>query len=79
MELHLHQNLARSARTVQWNIVDIHTVDIHTVDIVGRSEGELTASAGEELIIVEDDGSGWTLVARGSEEGYVPTTYLHKL
>lgn len=48
-------------------------------DFQGRSEGELTASAGEELIIVEDDGSGWTLVARGSEEGYVPTTYLHKL
>ncbi len=45
----------------------------------GSSDGELTVSAGEELIVVEDDGSGWTLVARGSEEGYVPTSYLEKL
>lgn len=48
-------------------------------DFEGRSEGELTVSAGEELVIVEDDGSGWTLVARGAEEGYVPTSYVEKL
>lgn len=47
--------------------------------ISGRSEGELTVSAGEELVIIEDDGSGWTLVARGAEEGYVPTSYVEKL
>ena len=47
--------------------------------IPGNSEGELTVSAGEELVIVEDDGGGWTLVARGTEEGYVPTTYVEKL
>ena len=47
---------------------------------VGGTEGELTVSAGEELVIVEDDdGSGWTLVARGSEEGYVPTSYVQKI
>ena len=45
----------------------------------GNSDGELTVSAGEELVIVEDDGGGWTLVARGTEEGYVPTTYVEKL
>ena len=45
----------------------------------GRSDGELTVSAGEELVIIEDDGSGWTLVARGAEEGYVPTSYVEKL
>eukprot|EP00794_Sanderia_malayensis_P016039 gene16039-17661_t len=49
-------------------------------DFQAGSEGELTVSAGEELVVVEDDdGGGWTLVARGSEEGYVPTTYLQKL
>lgn len=48
-------------------------------DFEGRSDGELTVSAGEELVIIEDDGSGWTLVARGTEEGYVPTTYVEKL
>lgn len=50
-----------------------------TLYFIGRSDGELTVSAGEELVIVEDDGSGWTLVARGVEEGYVPTTYVQKL
>ncbi|XP_065068453.1 cdc42-interacting protein 4 homolog [Rhopilema esculentum] len=48
-------------------------------DFEGRSDGEFTVSAGEELVIVDDDGSGWTLVARGSEEGYVPTSYVEKL
>eukprot|EP00112_Aurelia_sp_Birch-Aquarium-sp1_P011318 Seg238.9 transcript_id=Seg238.9/GoldUCD/mRNA.D3Y31 product="Formin-binding protein 1-like" protein_id=Seg238.9/GoldUCD/D3Y31 len=48
-------------------------------DFQGNSEGELTVSAGEELVIVEDDGGGWTLVARGAEEGYVPTSYVENL
>lgn len=52
---------------------------MHPITFLGRSEGELTVSAGEELVIVEDDGSGWTLVARGAEEGYVPTSYVEKL
>lgn len=51
----------------------------HLLPLTGNSEGELTVSAGEELVIVEDDGGGWTLVARGAEEGYVPTSYVENL
>ena len=60
-------------------IVQLWFKEISMQFLQGRSDGELTVSAGEELVIIEDDGSGWTLVARGTEEGYVPTTYVEKL
>ena len=42
------------------------------------NEGELTVSAGEELIVLERDieDSGWTQVLKGDDEGYVPTSYI---
>ncbi|KAI0456956.1 hypothetical protein F5B21DRAFT_466338 [Xylaria acuta] len=40
-------------------------------------EGELSASEGQEVSIVEpDDGSGWIKVRAGYKEGLVPGTYL---
>ena len=50
-----------------------------TCFLQGHNEGELTISAGEELILVEeDDGSGWSCVSRGDEQGFVPTSYIQK-
>lgn len=49
-------------------------------DFSGNNEGEMSVYAGEELAIVEDDdGSGWTRVLRGDEEGYIPTSYVQKI
>ncbi|XP_065646793.1 formin-binding protein 1-like isoform X2 [Hydra vulgaris] len=49
-------------------------------DFSGNNEGELTVYAGEELIVIEeDDGSGWTRVMRGQEEGYIPTSYVQNI
>lgn len=49
-------------------------------DFGGSNDGEMSVYAGEELIIVEeDDGSGWTRVLRGDEEGYIPTSYVQKI
>ena len=40
----------------------------------------MSVYAGEELIIVEeDDGSGWTRVLRGDEEGYIPPSYVQRV
>ncbi|KAH8158072.1 hypothetical protein CIB48_g10174 [Xylaria polymorpha] len=40
-------------------------------------DGELSASEGQEVSIVEpDDGSGWVKVRAGHKEGIVPGTYL---
>lgn len=48
--------------------------------MLGNNEGEMSIFAGEELVIVEDDdGSGWTRVMRGDEEGYIPTSYVQKI
>ena len=47
---------------------------------LGNNEGELTVYSGEELIVIEeDDGSGWTRVMRGQEEGYIPTSYVQNI
>lgn len=49
-------------------------------DFSGTNEGELSVYAGEELILIDDDdGSGWTRVTRGDEEGYIPSAYLEKI
>ncbi|XP_046845264.1 formin-binding protein 1-like [Xenia sp. Carnegie-2017] len=47
-------------------------------DFQGTNEGEITVSAGEELIVLEQDidSTGWTQVLKGEEEGYVPTAYI---
>lgn len=42
-------------------------------------EGELAIFANENLLLLENDGSGWVRVARGDEEGYVPETYIEVL
>lgn len=42
-----------------------------------NGDGELTVPDGREVTIVEpDDGSGWTKVRVGSNEGLVPTAYV---
>ena len=49
-------------------------------DFSGSNDGELTAFAGEELILItDDDGSGWSRVARGEDEGYIPSSYIVKI
>lgn len=49
-------------------------------DFSGSNDGEMTVYAGEELVVVdEDDGSGWTRVVRGEDEGYIPTSYVQRL
>jgi thyroid hormone receptor interactor 10 len=46
--------------------------------IAGTNDGEITVSAGEELIVLERDidNTGWTQVLKGEDEGYVPTAYI---
>ena len=46
--------------------------------IAGSNDGEITVSAGEELIVLERDvdNTGWTQVLKGEDEGYVPTAYI---
>ena len=48
------------------------------INYAGTNEGEITVSAGEELIVLEKDmdDTGWTQVLRGDDEGYVPTAYI---
>ena len=49
-------------------------------DFSGSNDGEMTVYAGEELVLIdEDDGSGWTRVTRGSDEGYIPTSYIERI
>ena len=46
-------------------------------DFAGISENELCVHAGERVVLIgEDDGSGWSRVARGNDDGYIPTSYL---
>jgi len=49
-------------------------------DFTGHNEGEMSIYSGEELVLVEeDDGSGWSRVMRGDEEGYIPTSYIQRI
>jgi uncharacterized protein YgiM (DUF1202 family) len=46
-------------------------------DYQGKEVDELTVYAGQSIWIVsEDDGSGWTRVTNGTENGYVPSSYI---
>ncbi|XP_031562522.1 cdc42-interacting protein 4 homolog [Actinia tenebrosa] len=47
-------------------------------DFEGTNDGELPVHENEELIVTEadNDGSGWTKVTNGTDEGYVPTAYV---
>ena len=57
---------------------DVTTVHV-LYDFSGNNEGELTVSFGEELTLVEEDDSGWSRVARGDDEGYIPSSYINKM
>lgn len=46
-------------------------------DFDSTNDGEMSVRSGEELVVIdEDDGSGWTHVTRGGDEGYIPTSYI---
>lgn len=42
----------------------------------GSNPGELPIEEGDDLAILEDDGSGWVKAAKDSREGYVPKSYV---
>lgn len=45
-------------------------------DFDGQNDDELSCTANESVMILEDLGDGWLRVRRGQDEGYVPQAYV---
>ena len=45
----------------------------------GSNEGELPVAEGDQIAVLEDDGSGWVRAALNGQEGYVPQSYIQYL
>ena len=39
-------------------------------------EYELSVTANEVVMVIEDPGNGWLLVNRGTDSGYIPSAYV---
>lgn len=46
-------------------------------DFLEQNQEEVTVQTGDVVLLLDEDyGSGWSRVARGNEEGYIPTSYI---
>lgn len=45
-------------------------------DFTPQTEDELTVSANDKVVVLEDLGDGWLRVKKGTQEGYVPQSYV---
>ena len=45
-------------------------------DFVAKCPGELSVTANEIVMVIEDVGDGWLKVNRGCDSGYVPSSYV---
>jgi len=45
-------------------------------DFVAKRPGELSVTANEIVMVIEDVGDGWLKVNRGGDSGYVPSSYV---
>ena len=43
---------------------------------LAQNSEELSVTANEVVMVIEDPGDGWLKVKRGSESGYVPSSYV---
>ena len=41
-----------------------------------QNSEELSVTANEVVMVIEDPGDGWLKVKRGNDSGYVPSTYV---
>eukprot|EP00730_Choanoeca_flexa_P017225 TRINITY_DN8265_c0_g1_i1.p1 TRINITY_DN8265_c0_g1~~TRINITY_DN8265_c0_g1_i1.p1 ORF type:complete len:356 (+),score=54.28 TRINITY_DN8265_c0_g1_i1:422-1489(+) len=49
-------------------------------DFAGTNDGELPSSANEMVFLMQDDGSGWALVAKSDgTQGYIPSSYYQRV
>ena len=49
---------------------------LHDFDAKHPVSEELSVSANEVVTVITDTGNGWLLVNRGTDLGYIPTTYV---
>ena len=43
---------------------------------LAQNSDELSVTANEVVMVIEDPGDGWLKVKRGNDSGYVPSTYV---
>ena len=48
-------------------------------EFAASSEGELSIASGQELALLENDGSGWIYVEFKGAKGFVPLSYVETL
>eukprot|EP00800_Vazella_pourtalesii_P011225 TRINITY_DN26_c1_g1_i2.p1 TRINITY_DN26_c1_g1~~TRINITY_DN26_c1_g1_i2.p1 ORF type:complete len:609 (+),score=186.95 TRINITY_DN26_c1_g1_i2:96-1922(+) len=48
-------------------------------DFSASSDGELSISAGKEMMLLENDGSGWIYVELNGSKGFVPLSYVETM
>ena len=48
-------------------------------EFAASSEGELSITAGKEMILLENDGSGWIYVELNGNKGFVPLSYVETI
>ena len=45
-------------------------------DFEAKYPEELSVTANDDVMVIEDPGNGWLLVNRGTDSGYIPSAYV---
>ena len=48
-------------------------------DFAASSEGELSIKSGKEMMLLENDGSGWIYIELNGAKGFVPLSYVETI